>query len=66
MPNLPDGTFALDDISSLVRPTDDSHYPWTKLICIENTHNYCGGKVIPLDFLAKVLSLLSYEPLTLQ
>ena len=26
----------------------------TSLICVENTHKYCGGKVIPLEWLDDV------------
>ncbi len=25
------------------------HIPGTSLICLENTHNYCGGAVVPLE-----------------
>jgi threonine aldolase len=40
----PDGTFAPDDI---VRhfPPDDPHFSTVKLVAIENTHNYSGGRV---------------------
>ena len=36
---------------------DDFHEPITKLICIENTHNACGGKVLPMSFLRELRSL---------
>ena len=36
---------------------DDFHEPITKLICIENTHNACGGKVLPISFLAELRAL---------
>lgn len=51
--NLPDGTFDLEELRSLVRP-DHSHFPVTTLVCVENTHNMCGGKVLPLDWLDKL------------
>lgn len=54
IPNLPDGTFNLDTIDDYIRPTDDPHQPMTQLVCVENTHNFCGGKVIPLDFLKRL------------
>jgi len=38
----PDGSLALDDLASAIRP-DDIHQPPTRLISIENTHNRCGG-----------------------
>ncbi|MCI0549461.1 MAG: low-specificity L-threonine aldolase [Anaerolineae bacterium] len=43
--NQPDGTLALDDISASIR-TEDVHHPITRLICLENTQNICGG--VPL------------------
>jgi threonine aldolase len=44
--NQPDGTLALDDILNSIR-TEDVHHPITRLICLENTQNVCGG--IPLS-----------------
>ena len=45
VPNQADGTLALDDILASIR-TEDVHHPITRLICLENTQNICGG--IPL------------------
>jgi len=50
VPNLPDGTFDIDALQAAIRD-DDIHEPPTKLICIENTHNACGGKVLPISFM---------------
>ena len=50
VPNLPDGTMDLSTIKNAIRD-DDIHEPCTQLICIENTHNACGGKVLPISFL---------------
>jgi threonine aldolase len=44
--NQPDGTMALADIEAAIHP-DDVHFPRTKLITLENTHNRCNGS--PLD-----------------
>ena len=44
--NKPDGTMDLQDIEAAIRP-DDVHFPRTKLIVLENTHNRCNG--CPLD-----------------
>ncbi|CAN0504995.1 unnamed protein product, partial [Phaeothamnion confervicola] len=46
IPNLPDGTVALDAVAAAVRP-DDVHCPRSGLLCLENTHNGCGG--VPLS-----------------
>lgn len=50
VPNLVDGTMDLSVLASAIRE-DDIHEPRTRLLCIENTHNACGGKVLPLAFL---------------
>jgi threonine aldolase len=42
LPNQPDGSLALEDIEVAIR-SDDPHEPVTRLICLENTHNRCGG-----------------------
>lgn len=42
IPNQPDGTLALDDIKNAIRG-DNVHWPRTKLIALENTHNACNG-----------------------
>ena len=42
LPNQPDGTLALDDIKNAIRG-DNVHWPRTKLIALENTHNACNG-----------------------
>lgn len=54
IPNKPDGTFDLDVLEDGIRPKDDPHQPWTGLIVVENTHNYCGGRAIPMDFMAEL------------
>ncbi len=46
IPNQPDGTLALEDIRAAIR-TEDIHHPVSRLLCLENTHNDCGG--VPLS-----------------
>jgi len=53
VPNLRDGTMNLENISAMIRD-DDIHEPRTKLICIENTHNVCGGRIIPISFMKEL------------
>ena len=50
IPNNPDGTFCLDKFKRKFR-FYDQHEPITSLAIVENTHNMCGGKVIPLEWL---------------
>jgi threonine aldolase len=42
LPNQPDGSLLLEDVAAAIRP-DDLHEPVTRLVCLENTHNGCGG-----------------------
>lgn len=50
VPNQPDGTYCLDAFRRRIR-CDDAHEPSTQMAVVENTHNMCGGKVLPLRFL---------------
>ena len=40
--NLPDGSMDPAEIQAAIRP-DNIHYPRSRLLCLENTHNRCGG-----------------------
>ena len=53
VPNQPDGTLALQDIQNAIRP-DDVHHPITRLICLENTHNRCGGVTLSPEYTRQV------------
>ena len=54
--NLSDGTLDLEQVKLAIRE-NDIHEPITKLICIENTHNACGGKILPLPFIQDLKNL---------
>ncbi|MCA1554629.1 MAG: aminotransferase class I/II-fold pyridoxal phosphate-dependent enzyme, partial [Chloroflexi bacterium] len=56
LPNQPDGTLDLDQVESAIR-ADNEHFPRTRLICIENTHNLIGGRVLPLAYMRRVGTL---------
>jgi threonine aldolase len=56
VPNQPDGTLRLEDIEAAIRP-DNIHFPVTKLICLENTHNKCRGAVLRPAYLDAVEQL---------
>jgi len=43
--NMPDGTLPIDRIEEAIRG-DNVHFPHTRLISLENTHNRCGGRVL--------------------
>ena len=44
------------DFENAIRE-DNIHYPRTSLICIENTHNRSGGRVVPLDRMKSIYEL---------
>jgi len=54
--NQPDGTLRLEDIAGAIR-ADNVHFPRTRLICLENTHNRCGGAVLSPDYIEQVAAL---------
>ena len=56
--NRADGTMDLDEVEAAIRP-DRPGYPPTGLICVENTHNRCGGAVLSPDYMAEIRSLAS-------
>jgi threonine aldolase len=45
LPNLKNGTIALEKIKNSIR-VNDIHQPVSRLLILENTHNRCGGVVI--------------------
>lgn len=54
--NQPDGTMRLEDIEAAIRG-DNEHWPRTRLICLENTHNRCFGAPLTPDYMASVAKL---------
>ncbi|EMP32436.1 hypothetical protein UY3_10400, partial [Chelonia mydas] len=50
--DLPGGTLDLDELESTVRRSRS--LPRSVLICLENTHNSAGGRVLPLAYLREV------------
>ena len=56
VPNQPDGTLRLEDIEAAIR-ADNVHFPRTRLVCLENTHNRCGGAVLTAAYTQAVCDL---------
>jgi threonine aldolase len=56
VPNRPDGTLSLEDIASAIRE-EDIHHPRTRLVCLENTQNVCGGTPLTADYTRNVAEL---------
>jgi len=57
--NNDDGTINIDDITNNIRQLGNNHYPITRLLCLENTHNFCYGTPIPMEYFIKVKNLLN-------
>ena len=53
LPNQPDGTLDLQEIRAAIRP-ENPHYPRTRLICLENTHNRAYGAALGPAYMAAV------------
>jgi threonine aldolase len=51
--NRDDGTVPPDEIEAAIR-ADNDHFPITRLICLENTHNRCGGSVLSVGYTKEV------------
>ena len=51
--NQPDGTMAPGAIEAAIRP-DNIHFPKTRLIALENTHNRCDGSPLNPAYLRAV------------
>jgi len=57
VPTAPDGTLSVEALRAAVRDKRDVHQPRTALICLENTHNRCGGAVLTLEYMSQVRAL---------
>jgi threonine aldolase len=50
------GRFGPDEIQRMVRRTDNTHVPPTRIVALENTHNASGGRVWPLEEIEALVS----------
>jgi threonine aldolase len=61
VPTLPDGTLPLDALeASIHSPAHDYHffhYAPPGVICLENTHNRCGGVVLTPEYFSEVAAI---------
>jgi threonine aldolase len=56
------GVLEPDTVRAAIRP-EDVHFPRSRLLCLENTHNTSGGKVFPLEDFATVAATAKYHGL---
>jgi len=52
------GVITAEQVAQRIRP-DDEHYTRTRVVAIENTHNYSGGCIFPLDEIKRLRQLTS-------
>lgn len=64
LPNQPDGAINIEEIRYAIRG-DDPHYPRTRLITLESTHNRRGGVALSLDYVQSVGALAQEHGLKL-
>ena len=57
LPNQPDGTLRMEDIRAAIRSKGNPHYPISRLLILENTHNRCGGSPLNLEYTRQVEEL---------
>lgn len=59
LPDLPNGTFDLEQLELSIREAHGSRYhPRPELICLENTHSSAGGRALPLAYLRQVREMV--------
>ena len=61
----PDGTLDLEKMEEYVHTDADVHFAPTRLVCLEQTHNHCGGVVLPIEHIRAVRELCDQHGLKL-
>ena len=61
----PGGTLDLERMDDYVHTDADVHFAPTRLVCLEQTHNHCGGVVLPLEHILAVRELCDRHGLKL-
>ncbi|MEM9946674.1 MAG: GntG family PLP-dependent aldolase [Cyanobacteria bacterium P01_D01_bin.36] len=58
------GVFTAETVTQSLRP-HDPHFPPTKLVCVENTHNRSGGRIFPLQTIQEIAQVCEQKDLRL-
>lgn len=58
------GVFSATAVEQALRPLDP-HFPQTRLVCIENTHNRSGGRIFPLKTIQEIAKVCAQKDLRL-
>jgi threonine aldolase len=59
------GRFTAEDVRAAINNRADSHLPWTRLVCIENTVNKGGGACWDLEELRRIRAVCDEQGLAL-
>ena len=62
VPNTQDGQIEPNAINKAIR-AENIHYPQTTLLCLENTHNRCGGTVLTPEYTHNIAQLAHHQGL---
>lgn len=57
IPNDPQGRIDPKDLKAAIHPNNPIRGPVTSLVCLENTHNRCGGSILTPKYTAKVADI---------
>ncbi|MEO1636343.1 MAG: low-specificity L-threonine aldolase [Cyanobacteria bacterium J06631_9] len=58
------GVFSAAAVEQTLRP-QDPHFPKTRLVCVENTHNRSGGRIFPLKTIREIARVCQQKSLKL-
>ena len=59
----PDGTLSVQEIEGVIQSGDNPHFAPTRLICLENTHNFAGGSALLPEYVDTVAELAARHSL---
>ena len=62
--NYDDGTMSFEDIKNSIRKKD-VHFPPSRLVCLENTHNRCFGMPLDINYINKVSEIVKNNSMML-
>jgi threonine aldolase len=65
VPTMPTGELPLDLLEASVHSSGDPHQAQTRLICLDNTHNRCGGVVLSPEYMGAVRAFARERGLSL-
>ena len=57
MAGLPDGSLDPERVQAVFQNGYDPHFAPTRLLCLENTHNFAGGRVVSMDNMERLAAL---------